>query len=175
LVDYDTITGEVIKKQTVQGFANSSAWARGQAWGFYGYTMMFRETGDSIYLQQAINIANLLINYPNLPDDFIPYWDYNASNIPNAPRDASAAAIFASGLIELDGFVNAPKYLDFAKKIVFSLCSEPYLAKVGENNNFILKHSTGHLPANSEIDVPIIYGDYYFIEALVRLKEKMHE
>ncbi len=171
LVNYDTITGAVINKQTVQGFADSSAWARGQSWGLYGFTMMFRETGDSVYLKKACQIANFLIHHHNLPNDAIPYWDYNAPNIPDAPRDVSAAAIMASALIELDSYEPKSGYVNHAKKIIRSLSTSKYLAKVGNNSNFILKHSTGHLPANSEIDVPIIYADYYFIEALIRMKQ----
>jgi len=106
VVDYDSITGTVIHKQTAQGYADNSSWARGQAWGLYGFTMMYRETQDPQYLEQAQKVAAYIINYPTLPKDKIPYWDYNAPNIPNEPRDASAAAITASALIELSSYVK---------------------------------------------------------------------
>jgi unsaturated chondroitin disaccharide hydrolase len=176
LVDYDTISGEVLVRQTVQGYADESAWARGQVWGFYGFVTMFRETGDNMYLEQAVNIAGFLLNHPNMPEDGVPYWDFNAPDIPDAKRDASAGAILASGLVELSGYVepqDAEAYLAFAEKIVRTLASPEYRAEAGTNNYFILKHSVGHLPKNSEVDVPLTYADYYFIEALTRL-EALH-
>jgi len=177
VVDYDTITGHAISKVTHQGFSDESAWARGQAWGLYGFVVMFRETGMQKYLDQAVNIAEFLLCHPNLPDDKIPYWDFNAPDIPDAKRDASAAAIMASALIELSEYVEKNKskeYFETAKTILINLGSEPYLAKEGENGNFILKHSVGSLPKNSEVDVPLTYADYYFIEGLVRLKNKIY-
>ena len=174
VVDYDPVTGEVRKKQTAQGYADESAWARGQAWAIYGYTMMARETGSPEYLAQAKHIARFLMNHPNMPADKAPYWDFDAPNIPDAPRDASAAAIMASALIELsqlDKSDEAKSYLDFAEQQVRSLSSPEYLAEKGTNCNFVLKHSTGHLPGNSEVDVPLSYADYYYVEALMRLKK----
>jgi hypothetical protein len=169
VVDYDSITGQILHKQTAQGYADSSSWARGQAWGLYGFTMMYRETKDSKYLEQAQKIAAYIINYPTLPKDKIPYWDYIAPNIPNEPRDASAAAITASALIELSLYVkNHPEYLVTAETILKTLSSNEYLAPKGENGLFILKHSTGNWPNKSEIDVPINYADYYYLEALGR-------
>ena len=170
VLDYDTITGEVLHKHTHQGYAHESAWARGQSWGFYGYTMTYRETGDKKYLEHATSIADFLLNHENLPEDMVPYWDFDAPNIPDEPRDASAAAILCSGLYELSTHLGAQgiQYKEAADKILTSLSSEKYRAPVGENHNFILKHSVGHLPNNSEIDVPIIYADYYFIEACMR-------
>lgn len=173
VISYDTISGEAHAKNTAQGYSDSSAWARGQAWGLYGYTMMFRETGDSVYLEQAIKIADFIINHPRLPEDKIPYWDFDAPNIPDAKRDASAGAITCSALLELYQYVEGDKskqYFDIAKKQLNSLCSEAYLADVGENSNFILKHSVGHLPNNSEVDVPLSYADYYFVEAMMRYR-----
>lgn len=173
VVSYDTITGKVEAKQTAQGYSDESAWARGQSWGLYGYTVMYRETGLERYLEQAKHIADFLINHPNLPEDKIPYWDYNAPNIPNELRDASAGAIMASALIELSGYVDketGKKYLDVAEKQLRTLASPEYLAKPGENGNFILKHSVGSLPGKSEVDVPLTYADYYFVEALLRYK-----
>jgi unsaturated chondroitin disaccharide hydrolase len=174
VVSYDTVSGRVEAKQTAQGAADGSAWARGQSWGLYGYTVMYRETGLQRYLDQAVHIADFLINNPNLPEDKIPYWDYNAPGIPDAKRDASAGAIMASALIELSGYVDQIKkqeYLNVAEKQIRSLASTEYLAKTGENGNFILMHSVGSLPANSEVDVPLTYADYYFIEALLRYRQ----
>lgn len=171
VISYDTITGEPHAKNTAQGFSDSSAWARGQAWGLYGYTLMFRETGDSAYLKQAITIADFTVNHPRLPEDKIPYWDYDAPDIPNAKRDASAGAITCSALLELQKYVDADKskqYFDVAEQQINSLCSDAYLSKLGENANFILKHSVGNIPGKSEIDVPLTYADYYFIEAMLR-------
>lgn len=171
VVDYDTITGEVRWRGTHQGYADESAWARGQAWGLYGYTMTYRETKNEDYLNQAVNIANYILDHPNLPEDFVPYWDFFAPDIPNTERDASAGAIIASALMELGQYVEEPakaKFLGAAEKILASLSSPAYLAEEGGNNYFILKHSVGHKPGNSEIDTPLNYADYYFIEALMR-------
>jgi unsaturated chondroitin disaccharide hydrolase len=173
VVDYDTITGEVLHRHTHQGYAHESAWARGQSWGFYGFTMVYRETGEKKFLDHAKGIADFLLNHENLPEDMVPYWDYDAPNIPDEPRDASAAAIMCSGLYELSTYLGdeGEQYKGAADKILRSLSSDKYRAKIGENNNFILMHSVGHLPNNSEIDVPIIYADYYFIEACLRKLE----
>jgi len=175
VVDYDTATGQVKVKQTAQGYANESAWARGQSWGLYGYTMCYRFTKDKKYLQQAEHIASFILNHPNLPKDIVPYWDYNAPNIPNEPRDASAASIMTSALYELSVYsVNGKKYRETADKILQNLTNY-YRSPAGECKGFILLHSTGSKPANSEVDVPLTYGDYYYLEALLRskkLKEK---
>ena len=174
VVSYDTITGKVEKKQTSQGAADESAWARGQAWGLYGYTVMYRETKLERYLNQAIHIADFMINHPDLPADKIPYWDFNAPGIPDAKRDASAGAVMASALIELSGYVQpetGKKYLSVAETQLRSLASPAYLAKIGTNGNFILLHSVGSIPGKSEVDVPLTYADYYFIEALLRYKQ----
>jgi hypothetical protein len=171
VVSYDTITGMIEAKQTAQGAADESAWARGQSWGLYGYTMMFRETGLERYLKQARGIADFLINHPDLPEDKIPYWDFNAPGIPDAKRDASAGAIMASALIELSGYVDTEagtKYLRIAEEQLRTLSSPAYLAKEGTNSNFILLHGVGNMPGNSEVDVPLTYADYYYIEALLR-------
>ena len=170
LVDYDPVTGDVRSKETVQGHAHESAWARGQAWALYGYTMMYRETGRKAYLDAAENIADMILNH--LPEDGIPYWDFDAPDIPDALRDASAGAIMASAFIELstltDESVKSGKYLETARTQLMTFCSDEYLAKPGENGGFLLKHCVGNLPENSEIDVPLSYADYYFLEALVR-------
>jgi len=172
LVCYDP-KGDVIKKMTFQGYDDNSAWARGQAWGLYSYVFMYRETKDKKYLKQAENIANFYITHPNLPKDNIPYWDFNSPQIPNDFRDASAAAIVASALLELSNYSNsllAKKYFLFAEKCLKSLSSPTYFAEAG-NKYFLLKHSTGHKKADSEVDVPLIYADYYYLEALLRYKK----
>lgn len=166
---YDSISGDFVKGVTHQGFSDSSMWARGQAWAIYGFTMVYRETHDKKFLDFACNVADIYLC--NLPDDLIPYWDFNAPDIPNAPRDASAAAITASALLELSTFLpkeQSLKYLDYAEKIIQELCSDKYLS--GNDKPSFLLHSTGHYPAGSEINASIIYTDYYYIEALLRLK-----
>lgn len=166
--------GTVECKQTFQGKSDDSAWSRGQAWGVYGYTMCYRETQDTTYLNMACHLADMIMSKVTT-DDAIPYWDYNAPAGTDTPRDASAAAITASGLLELSTFVpDGQKYLDYAEKILKSLSSEAYLAQPGTNGGFILMHSTGSLPHGSEIDVPLNYADYYFIEALKRYMELKH-
>jgi unsaturated chondroitin disaccharide hydrolase len=173
VVDYDPATGAVRGQMTRQGAADPSAWARGQAWGLYGYTAMFRETRNPAYLAQATNIANFILNHPRLPADKIPYWDFDAPGIPNVPRDASAAAIMSSALIELSSFVGGEagqQYLQLARQQLLSLSSPPYRAQPRENGNFILMHSVGSHPEAREIDVPLNYADYYFLEALLRYR-----
>ncbi len=176
VVGYDPEDGgKVVAQHTHQGHAHHSAWARGQAWALYGYTVMYRETKDAKYLDQANKIASFILNHPRLPEDKIPYWDFDAPTIPKAPRDASAGAIIASALLELSDFAApalATTYRAAAEKQVRSLSSPDYLAKVGENGNFIIMHCVGHMPKNSEVDVPINYGDYYYLEALQRLKTR---
>ncbi len=176
VVSYDTISAVPHTRQTHQGFSDESSWSRGQSWGLYGFTYMYRETGDARYLEHAKRIADFLIRHPRMPKDYIPYWDYDAPNIPDAPRDASAATLMASALIELSGFVKpslAKKYMAVVEKQIRTLASSEYTAKLGENGDFILMHSVGALPLKSEIDVPLTYADYYYLEALVRLKHKL--
>lgn len=173
VVNYNPQTGAIQQKRTAQGFADESAWARGQAWGLYGYTETYRETKDSIYLEQANKIAAFILNHPNLPADKIPYWDFNAPNIPNALRDVSAATIMASALLELSGYVDkdlSQKYFNAAETILQQLSTEQYKAAAGTNGGFLLKHSVGHFPAQTEVDVPLTYADYYFVEAMIRYK-----
>lgn len=173
LVNYNPATGSINKKQTVQGFADESAWARGQGWGLYGYTMMYRETKNKNYLTLAKNIAEFILNHPNLPADKVPYWDFNAPGQPDAYRDSSAGSIYAAALIELAGYVDAAsskKYMDAAETIIRTLSSDKFKAAPGENGGFILKHGVGHLPKPALIDVPLTYGDYYFVEAMLRYK-----
>ncbi len=185
VVDYDTLTGQATNKKTAQGFTDNSSWARGQAWGLYGYTLCYRYTKDKKFLDFANNVANYIINHPNLPDDMIPYWDYNAGNegynpewdynpadFKEIPRDASAAAITASALYELAGYSeNKDQLLKAANKIVASLSSPAYMVKASKNQYFILDHSVGSIPHGVEIDVPLVYADYYFLEALYRKKQ----
>lgn len=172
LVDYDPQTGEIIGKQTVQGYADDSAWARGQAWALYAYPMMYRFTNEKDMLDHAVAIAEYLL--PRLPEDGIPYWDYDAPDVPDDVRDASAAAIMASGLIELSTYVDEEKsarYLSAAETMLRTLASEEYLAEPGSHYGFLLKHSTGNKNTNSEVDVPLTYADYYFLEALLRWRK----
>jgi uncharacterized protein YyaL (SSP411 family) len=174
VVSYDTITGQPHCKVTHQGIADESTWARGHAWALYGYTMMYRESKKPEYLALAQHVAAYLMNHPNTPADRIPYWDYDAEVTPETPRDASSAAIMASALIELSthlGKDKGQKYLDYAEQLLRSLTSPEYLATAGSNGHFTLMHSTGNLPANSEIDVPLSYADYYYVEALLRMKK----
>ncbi|WP_223706889.1 glycoside hydrolase family 88 protein [Niabella beijingensis] len=171
LVIYNPKDGSVLKKQTVQGAADSSAWARGQAWGLYGYTMTYRETRDPKYLEQARNIAQFLLSHPRLPANKIPYWDFDAPGIPNAPRDVSAGAVICSALLELATYTSGKErksYMAAAEKMLQSLCSPAYRAATGENGGFLLKHGVGNYPKNADIDVPLIYADYYYAEALQR-------
>lgn len=168
VIDYDKEKGGVRGKYTAQGYADESAWARGQAWGLYGFTVCYRETKDPKYLDMVEKIYNYLFTHKNMPEDLVPYWDFDVPNIPNAPRDASAAAVIVSALYELCEF--KPEYKDTADKILESLSSDVYRALVGTNGNFLLMHSVGSIPHSQEIDVPLNYADYYFLEALSRKK-----
>ncbi len=173
VVNYNIETGAVQQKKTAQGYADESAWARGQAWGLYGYTVMYRATKDKKYLDQANHIARFLLSNPNLPADKIPYWDYNAPGMPNVLRDASAASIMASALIELSGYsttAQAKEYMQVVETILKSLSNSTYKAAPGTNGGFIIQHCVGHLPQKSEVDVPLTYADYYFVEAMKRYK-----
>ena len=170
VVCYDSL-GHVLAKKTAQGANDTSAWARGQAWGLYGFTVMYRETKDVKYLQHATGIADFFIHHPNLPADKIPYWDFNAPGIPNQERDASAGAVACSALLELYKYVDKEKgreYFAVAEKMLESLSSPAYRNAFNENGNFLIKHCVGSKPAHSEVDVPLIYADYYYLEALLR-------
>ena len=170
VVIYDTITGKKIKGITHQGYSDNSMWARGQGWAIYGFTMCYRETKDIKYLNFAQKVADVYLK--RLPHDYIPYWDFDDPSIPNAPRDASAAAIVASGLLELSTYLNNSRgenYKKAAIKMLRVLSSDEY--QCGKDNSAFLCHSTGHWPNKSEIDASIIYADYYYIEALLRLKK----
>jgi unsaturated chondroitin disaccharide hydrolase len=176
VVDYDPASAKVSRQITYQGFADDSSWARGQAWGLYGFTMMARETGNAVYQAHALRIADFIMKHPRLPADKVPYWDFDAPDIPDAKRDASAAAVMASAMIELGGRVKGPQgkvLVDFACRQLLSLSSPAYLAKPGGNGNFILMHSVGFLPRDSEVDVQLNYADYYFLEAMLRYRKLM--
>lgn len=175
VIDYDTITGQVLKKNTHQGFADESAWSRGQAWALYGYTMCYRETRLPEFLEQAQNIEKYLFTHPNMPEDLIPYWDFDAPGIPDEPRDVSAATVIASALYELSLYdpEKGERYRSNADKIIENL-TKHYRATLKKDNGFLLLHSTGTKPTNTEVDVPIVYADYYFIEALMR-KNKLEK
>ena len=166
---YDTITGNLIKGVTHQGYADSTMWARGQAWAIYGYTVVYRETKDPKYLDFAQKVTDVYLE--RLPEDKVPYWDFSAPGIPDTPRDASAAAVVASALLELSTYLpngTGKRYKDAAIEMLASLNSDSYQS--GKSKPSFLLHSVGHWPAHSEIDASIIYADYYYIEALLRLK-----
>ncbi|WP_299118782.1 glycoside hydrolase family 88 protein [uncultured Winogradskyella sp.] len=169
VVDYDTITGQPRLKVTHQGYNDESSWARGQGWGIYGYTMAYRYTKNTKYLDRAIASTNFFLNHKNLPDDGIPYWDFEDPGIPNAVRDVSAGTVVASALVELYGYTRDKRYLDYSKKVINSLQSEAYILDAAVEAPFILDHSTGNWPKKDEMDEPIVYGDYYFLETLLRL------
>lgn len=175
VVDYDPETGDIRMKVTHQGYSDDSAWSRGQAWAVYGYTMMFREVGDEAYLALAENIARMLLD--RLPEDGIPYWDFDSPDIPDAQRDASAGAIMASSFIELAGYTQdkalSKALMEMAETQIRTLASPEYLAEKGRNGFFLLKHSVGSYPSDTEVNVPLTYADYYFLEALLRYNGKL--
>jgi len=134
---------------------------------------MYRETKNKRYLEQARHIAEFILNHPNLPSDKIPYWDFNAPDVPDALRDASAGSVMASALLELSTYTGkkeSAKYFNAAETMITTLSSSLYKAVPGTNGGFILMHSVGHLPQKSEVDVPLTYADYYFVEAMERYK-----
>lgn len=181
VIDYDVNTGKVLAKKTHQGAFDESAWSRGQGWALYGYTMMYRETKKKEFLNQARHIAKYILNHPNLPQDLIPYWDFDKDKIDQSSkmyakkdlRDVSAAALYASALLELAQYTvgnESTLYLTKAETMLTNLSKAPYKAEYGKNGGYLLKHSVGALPLNSEIDVPLTYADYYYVEALIRYK-----
>lgn len=175
VVSYSVPSGKVESKGTFQGYADSSAWARGQAWGVYGYTMCYRFTKNPVYLEAAHKIARFIMENRPSGNDYIPYWDYDTPDIPNAPRDASAAAVTASALLELYAYTEdqslSDAYIEYAENILKQLSSPDYLAKENENKGFILMHSVGSFPHDSEVNVPLNYADYYYLEAMKRYKD----
>ena len=174
IADYDRTTGALLKQGTYAGVSDESTWARGQAWGIYGFTMAYRETGDARFLNTAQRLADYYLT--NVPPDQVPYWDFQAPDIPSAPRDSSAAAITLSALVELAGvatnFEDSEKYWQAAHRLFTSLRSTNYLAE-GTVNSGLLLHGTGEPPqwTDLEVDVCLIYGDYYYVEALKRLTD----
>ena len=168
VVDYDDETGLVRRKCTAQGYSDDSAWARGQAWSIYGFTVAYRFTHDPKYLLRAENVANYLFTHPRMPEDLVPYWDFDDPKIPNTYRDVSSAAVIASALYELNYITKNADYKAKADKIIESLSTPAYRAEQGTNGGFIFMHSVGSIPHGSNIDVPLNYADYYFLEALIR-------
>ena len=174
VLDYDPNNGDWVTAVYSKQGANlvHSSWSRGQGWAIYGFTMMYRETKDPRFLVRAMKSADYAIDNPNMPADGVPYWDFGA---PGEERDSSAAAVMASGLLELADFVGGEKgasYRAFAVKQLASLASSAYFSEGDEIGHFLLKHGVGHKPAHSEVDTPLDYGDYYFLEALLRLRDK---
>ena len=170
VVDYDAETGKFRKFDWNNGSddVQNSTWSRGQSWGLYGFTMMYRETGNEKYLKHAECIADFLLSHPGMPSDMVPYWDYTGASR-STMRDASAAAVMASALLELSCYSEKGKqYFQAAEKQLKSLASPIYLAEAGTNGNFILKHATGNVLRKSELDGTLSYADYYFVEGLLR-------
>lgn len=176
VVDYDVSTGAVRQQLTHQGLTDESAWARGQGWALYGFTLMYRETRLPAFLAHASRIAEFILNHPQLPEDKVPYWDFDAPAASETPRDTSAAAVICSALLELSEFVPeepAARYRAVAQQQLRSLSTADYRAPLGGNGCFLLRHATGHMPHHSEVDAPLIYGDYYFLEALLRARRQL--
>ncbi|TNJ45834.1 glycoside hydrolase family 88 protein [Tamlana fucoidanivorans] len=170
VLDYDTISGQVRARVTHQGIHDDSAWARGQAWAINGFVMVYRYTKDERFLNRAKATANYFINHKHLPEDGIPYWDFDAPNIPNESRDVSAAVIVASGLVELYQYTHDDAYINYSRQVVNSLKSEQYILPADLDIPFILDHSFGDWSHKMEMDEPIVYGDYYFLQTILRLK-----
>jgi hypothetical protein len=173
VIGYDPLSGRIVQRNTHQGYAHESTWSRGQGWAIYGFTMCYRETGRADFLAQAIRAADYFFDHPNLPEDGIPYWDFDAPVAPDTPRDVSAAAVVASALYELSTCdkERGSLWRDRADRITENL-SNHYLAPAGGAHGFLLLHSTGSKAHDSEVDVPLVYADYYFLEALLR-KQKL--
>lgn len=173
VIDYSLEDGSVRNRHTAQGFAHESAWSRGQAWAIYGYVICYRETGEQKYLDQALKTFHFMRDHKDMPEDLIPYWDMDATDIPNALRDASAAACMAAALYEIStlDIADAAGYKSYADRIMKSLASPAYRAELGTNGNFLLMHSVGSIPHNAEVDKPLNYADYYFLEALKRKRD----
>lgn len=182
VVDYDTTSGLPLHQQTCQGYSDNSTWSRGQAWAIYGFTMMYRETKNKTYLETARRCVDCFMR--NLPEDLVPLWDFNVDQDGFTPdgksyavlhkdkvKDASAAAIACSALFELGELSGEQQYTNTAIRILKSLASPEYRAQLGENAGFIIMHCTGSFPHHSEIDSPLVYADYYFLEALLRYKK----
>jgi len=173
VVTLDAKKGNVKEKRNAQAYNDTTTWSRGEAWALYGFTALYRETKSEKYLSKARHIADFILDHPNLPKDKVPYWDFNAPDIPHTYRDASAGAIIASALLELCGFgteAEGKKYFRAAEQLLETLASPEYTALLAANGGFILKHGAGYIPVLAEVDVPLPYADYYYIEALKRFK-----
>lgn len=173
VLDYSPETGAVRSIHARQGYDVLTAWARGQSWAAYGFSMAYRITGDSKYLVRARDVADFYRNHPDLPADKVPYWDFGVAPGDDVPRDASSAAIMASAMVEISrhlGTREGAPYLEFARDQLLALGSPAYLSESGANGGFLLARSTGSAPENSEVDVPLNYADYYFLEALLRYR-----
>ena len=171
VLNYSQKDGRIQEIRRGQGASCFTAWSRGQSWAIYGYTMMYRETKDKAYLEFAQKVSDYAINHPNMPKDGIPYWDFGA---PGEERDSSAGAVMAAALVELSKFVEGDKscgYFEFAAKQLLSLASPAYFSEGDEVGHYLLKHGVGNKPGGSEIDTPLNYGDYYFLEALIRFRK----
>ena len=170
VICYDA-NGKVLAKKNHQGYTDASAWSRGQAWALYGYTVMYRETKQRKYLEQAEKVAAYFLQHPNLPADKVPYWDFNAPAIPKEEKDVSAAAVVASALLELSQYSAGQRayYISNARQILKSLASPAYRATPNQPHYFLLAHSVGSKTLRKEVDQPLVYADYYYLEALLRL------
>jgi hypothetical protein len=189
VVDYDPETGLAVHHESHQGFADNSTWSRGQAWAIYGYTMAYRETGDRQFLEIACKAADYYLKNKRLPADKIPYWDFNANEpgytprwkreydpheLSYIPRDASAGAIVTAALLELSGYTDpstGKRYFRAAETMLRALSSSEYQSPPGSNGGFVLEHCVGSFPGKSSVDTPLPYGDYYYVQALMRYRD----
>ncbi|WP_284639310.1 glycoside hydrolase family 88 protein [Paenibacillus silviterrae] len=169
IVTFNPETGVRVGALGGQGFAPGSAWARGTAWALYGLALCYHYTKDDAYLQGSKKAAHFFL--ANLPEDLVPYWDFRLTTLEGAPRDSSAAAIAASGMLLLAEVLPEEQgclYATAARQIMKSLAD--HYAVWDQKDEAILLHGTGHYPAGKNIDVGLIYGDYYFVEALAKLR-----
>jgi unsaturated chondroitin disaccharide hydrolase len=180
MIEYNETDGSVIRKYTAQGYADWSTWSRGQAWGTYGFTMAYRYTKYQPFLDKAIAAANYFLSRLPSATDLIPYWDFDSpfnSTIPYQPRDTSAAAILASGLIELSEYVMdsdlKTRYLNSSKAIIAQLSTPKYLLNGNKDYKLpaLLANGTHGPYPSKPYDVALSFGDYYFVEAAVRLSK----
>ena len=175
---YDAGTGSVVTQKGGQGYSQTSAWSRGQSWGLYGFTMCYRFTHDRRYLDRAVKSAEYFINHPNLPRTRCPTGITTHRGFPTSRATLRRRPSPPRRCSNWPG--TSPKRKSSitrsAEKILRSLASDRYLIPAGEKNGFLIDHSVGSKPSKSQVDVPIIYGDYYFLEALLRLKNyKSHK
>lgn len=172
VVDIDPATGQVRAKGNRQGLHDHSVWSRGQAWAIYGFAMAYRETADTILLHAARRSAQYFLT--QLPPDAIPYWDFALPNPEGEPRDASAGAIAAAGLLLLAEQESVDSLAQLwkmgSRDLLRSLAAPPMLTREARHH-FTLQHATGNAKRNHEVDVPLIYADYYFTEALCRWEQ----